>query len=162
MSVLRFRVDSRLVHGPVCATWIPFHSVTQVVVVHDLYAGDPSMTRLHAMMMPPGVTCHTHTLQDAASRWKEGLFEGENSLVLFQTLETALKAHEAGLCYAELHLALAGRKPESTPIYPQVCVDAGEIALIGELEKRNVRVYCQRFPQDAPVPVRELLAQHGA
>ncbi|MDL2220260.1 PTS sugar transporter subunit IIB [Eubacteriales bacterium OttesenSCG-928-N14] len=158
-NYMLFRIDNRLVHGQVCTAWIPEKSVKRVVIIHDEYALDEFLVDLHRMVVPKGVVCDTITTEEAAKQWKENQFGDQNTIVLFQKPDAALKAYEMGIVFDELQLATLAGSKNSVTIYKQVNVDAENAAVLKSLIEKNVFIYCQMFPADSKVSVEDLLEQ---
>ncbi len=156
---LLFRVDNRLVHGQVCTVWIPENLVKRVVIIHDEYAKDDFLIKLHKNVVPKGVQCDTISSEQAIEEWNRDQFGEENTIVLFQDVKTALKLYKMGLVYNELQVAtLAGTK-DSVCIYKQVNVSPENARIMLEIIDHGVDMYCQMYSSEPRVQVKELLYQ---
>lgn len=156
---LLFRIDNRLVHGQVCTAWIPEKSIKRVVIIHDEYAMDSFLCDLHEMTVPAGVKCDTITTEEAVKQWKEDQFGNQNTIVIFQTPEYALQAYEAGIQFEDIQVAtLAGGK-DSICVYKQVNITQERGKLFLDMAARGIKPYCQMFPADTLVWLKELLEQ---
>lgn len=156
---LLFRIDNRLVHGQVCTSWIPEKGIKRVVIIHDEYAQDSFLCDLHEMTVPSGVKCDTITTEEAVKQWNENQFGNQNTIVIFQTPEHAMKAYEAGIHFEKIQVAtLAGTK-DSVCVYKQVNISPERGKLFLEMAQKGIYSYCQMFPTEAVVSLEELLNQ---
>lgn len=155
---LLFRVDSRLVHGQVCTAWIPQLGVKRVVIIHDEYAKDNFLVELHRSVVPRTCVCDTITAEAAMQEWNENQFGEENTIVLFQDVATASKLLQMGLPIGELQIATLAGTRQSVSVYKQVNVTREDALLMLDLISKGVSPYCQMYPQDVKVPMKELLS----
>ena len=155
---LLFRVDSRLVHGQVCTAWIPQLSVKRVVIIHDAYAKDEFLVKLHQSVVPSSCICDTITAAEAIKQWNENQFGEDNTIVIFQDVATACRLFEMGLPFKELQIATLAGTRQSVSVYKQVNVTREDALRMLELVAKGVTPYCQMYPQDPKVPVKDLLS----
>lgn len=156
---LLFRIDNRLVHGQVCTAWIPEKGIKRVVIIHDEYAQDSFLCDLHQMTVPSGVKCDTLTTEEGLRQWKEDQFGDQNTIVIFQTPEDAMKAYDAGIVFDRVQVAtLAGTK-DSVCVYKQVNISPERGKLFLEMAERGIESYCQMFPTESEVSLPGLLNQ---
>lgn len=156
---LLFRVDSRLVHGQVCTAWIPEMEIKRVIIVHEEYSKDKLLIDLHQAVVPQNVKCDTIDAQQALNEWEKDEFGDQNTLVIFQTVDEALKLFKLGVPMKELQVATLSGTKKSVSIYKQVNVTTEDALNFKELIGSNVDVYCQMFPSNPRVSVKELLEQ---
>lgn len=156
---LLYRIDGRLVHGQVCTSWIPEMSVKRVIIIHDEYSKDEFLINLHSMVVPKGVICNTIDSESAMKEWNDNQFGNQNTIVIFQTVDAALKVYNMGLPMKEIQIATLSGSKNSVCIFKQVNVTTGDATNIMKLIDDGVDVYCQMFPSDSRVPVKDLLSQ---
>ncbi len=156
---LLFRIDNRLVHGQVCTAWIPEKGIKRAVIIHDEYAQDPFLCDLHEMAVPSGVKCDTITTEEAVKQWKEDQFGEDNTIVIFQTPEHAMKAYEEGIRFERIQVATLAGEKNSVCVYKQVNVSPERAKVFQEMDSKGIQVYCQMFPADAETSMMELLDQ---
>ena len=97
------RVDDRLVHGQVTAGWVPHLRATVVVVANDRIAADPLLSGI-VKASTAGVPVEVLTVADAGRRGAAGAWEREAALLLFESLQDACRALDAGLPVTRLNL----------------------------------------------------------
>ena len=158
-NYLLFRIDSRLVHGQVCTAWIPEKGIKRAVIIHDEYAQDRFLCDLHEMAVPSGVRCDTITTEEAAKQWRENQFGDENTIVIFQTPEHAMKAYDEGIKFNRIQVATLAGEKNSVCVYKQVNVSMERAKIFQEMDSKGIKVYCQMFPADTETSMIELLNQ---
>ena len=52
MSEVKYRVDSRLIHGQVIARWSVKYGTEEIIIVDDLLADDDFMKDIYVMAAP--------------------------------------------------------------------------------------------------------------
>lgn len=103
-KIVNVRIDGRLIHGQVCTQWVHQLGAKKIFIIDDIIAKDAFLSQLNVMAAPSGTSLEVITCEDAAKRWNEDQFGTNDSIfIIFQTLEMALKAYEAGFCYETLN-----------------------------------------------------------
>ena len=141
------RVDDRLVHGQVTAGWVPHVQATVVVVANDRIAADP----LLAGIVKAAASCvpiEVLTVAEAAERCAGGAWEREAALVLFESLQDACRAIDAGLPVARLNLGGLRHDDGEVCICDGVTLDRADCAILKSLAGRGVEVDVRLMPRD--------------
>ncbi len=55
--IVGFRIDDRLIHGQVIATWLKTLGVTHLIVASDEVAADPKRQQILKVILPQNVKC---------------------------------------------------------------------------------------------------------
>ena len=83
MKIVMCRVDERLVHGQVIASWSKILSIRQILVIDDQLAKDSFMGTVLAMAAPSGVKVELVSVDEAVRRiQKDGTQDGVNTMLL--------------------------------------------------------------------------------
>ena len=147
------RVDSRLVHGQVCTSWIPRLSAKRVVIVNDELAKQDFMCQIHQMAVPKGIVCDTISVEQALKEWKEDEFGSENVLILFRDLQTALRMYEGGFEHDKLQIGtLSGSKGKKV-LYKTINVSPEDVDILRNMLDAGVYVFCQQLATEPETPV---------
>ena len=89
------RIDSRLIHGQVIEVWLPHLEVRRVVVADDEAASDSLTKAAYGLVMPPKVEIQTTPV--CRTDFAKLQADTVRTLVLFRTVESAVRARECGL-----------------------------------------------------------------
>ena len=109
MKIVMCRVDERLVHGQVIASWSKILSIRQILVIDDQLAKDSFMGTVLAMAAPSGVKVELVSVDEAVRRiQKDGTQDGVNTMLLFKGPQCALALVEKGVEIRELNMVIWG------------------------------------------------------
>ncbi|MCA9526366.1 MAG: PTS sugar transporter subunit IIB, partial [Myxococcales bacterium] len=98
------RVDNRLLHGQIIATWLPFLRVRRVLIANDQAPENALQMSMFQMTVPSGTTVQALAVGEAAA-WLAGRKYGRDStLVLIETVEDAVRLFEAGDRFPALNI----------------------------------------------------------
>ncbi len=159
MKALYVRLDSRLVHGQVCTAWTPQLGINRIVIVHDLFGGDPFMAKVYRMAVPAGVQCDALKSDAALEEWQKNQFGDGNVLVLFPDVKTAKKLYDAGFHFDHLQVGTLPGGRNKVTISKQVNVSAENVEDFKYLLDQGIHVFCQMVPSDSRVPIGNLLSK---
>lgn len=160
MNVVATRVDERLIHGQVMASWSKRLQLTRIVVVDDQIAKDDFMRTVLSMSAPAGMQIDILSVKDAATMVKLDT-DSANTMLLFKRISAALElAHELrGGSYemAELNLGNLGSVPGRVQVTKNIFLSEEERKQIRELQGLGVNVFLQMLYTDPKVPVDDVL-----
>lgn len=158
MKVVMSRVDERLVHGQVIASWSKIHAIKSILVIDDQLAKDAFMSTVLSMAAPSGVKVELITAAQAAERIaKEGMDEGANTMLLFKSPRYALELVERGVKLRELNIGNMGAGPARKAISKNVYATPAETDLFRTLISKGVDVYLQMVQQEPRIPIEQKL-----
>lgn len=160
MNVVATRVDERLIHGQVMASWSKRLQLTRIVVVDDQIAKDDFMRTVLSMSAPAGMQIDILSVKDAATMVKLDT-DSANTMLLFKRISAALElARELrGSSYemAELNLGNLGSVPGRVQVTKNIFLSEEERKQIRELQGLGVNVFLQMLYTDPKVPVDDVL-----
>ena len=160
MNVVATRVDERLIHGQVMASWSKRLQLTRIVVVDDQIAKDDFMRTVLSMSSPAGMQIDILSVKDAATMVKLDT-DSANTMLLFKRISAALElARELrGGSYemAELNLGNLGSVPGRVQVTKNIFLSEEERKQIRELQGLGVNVFLQMLYTDPKVPVDDVL-----
>lgn len=103
-KIVNVRIDGRLIHGQVCTQWVFQVGAKKIFIVDDVIARDAFLSQICVMAAPNGTKLECISCADAAKRWNENeLGTSDPIFIIFQTLDMALKAYNAGFHYPTLN-----------------------------------------------------------
>jgi mannose/fructose/N-acetylgalactosamine-specific phosphotransferase system component IIB len=141
------RVDDRLMHGQVSVGWVPHLRATVVVVANDRVAADPLLSGI-LRAGASGVRVETLSVAEAARRGSGGEWDRDTVIVLFESLEDARRAIDAGLSVARLNLGGLRHEGGLVCVCDGVTLDGSDCAILKDLVGRGVQVDVRLMPRD--------------
>lgn len=154
MKIVMCRVDERLVHGQVIASWSKILSIKQILVIDDQLAKDSFMGTVLSMAAPSGVKVELISADEAARRiGKEGDQEGVNTMLLFKTPQYALALVEKGVKIKELNIGNMGAGPSRKAVSRNVYATPAEVEIFKKLLDMGIDVYLQMVQQESRVNI---------
>lgn len=160
MNIVAARVDDRLIHGQVMASWSKRLQLKQIVVVDDQIAEDDFMRGVLAMSAPSGMKIDILSVGDAAKLVREDL-SGENTMLLFKRIGAALalikELENSGKEIGELNLGNIGSAPDRMQIAKNIFLSDDEKGQIAMLQAMGVNVFLQMLYTDPRTSVESVL-----
>lgn len=154
MKIVMSRVDERLVHGQVIASWAKIHAVKSILVIDDQLAKDTFMSTVLSMAAPAGVKVELIDVEEAAQRiLREGVDTGSNTMLLFKTPKYALALAEKGVALKELNIGNMGAAPGRKAISRNVYASPAEVEMFKAMLDKGVDVYLQMVQQEPRTPI---------
>ncbi|HWS43523.1 MAG TPA: PTS sugar transporter subunit IIB [Pseudoflavonifractor sp.] len=154
MKIVMSRVDERLVHGQVIASWTKIHAVKSILVIDDQLAKDSFMSTVLTMAAPAGVKVELIDVEQAAERIaKEGVGAGVNTMLLFKTPKYALELIEKGIELKELNIGNMGAGPGRKAVSRNVYASPAEVEMFRTMLAKGVDVYLQMVQQEPRTPI---------
>ena len=154
MKIVMCRVDERLVHGQVIASWSKILSIRQILVIDDQLAKDSFMGTVLAMAAPSGVKVELVSVDEAVRRiQKDGAQDGVNTMLLFKGPQCALALVENGVEIRELNIGNMGAGPSRKAISRNVYASASEVEIFKKLLDMGIDVYLQMVQQESRVSI---------
>lgn len=141
------RVDDRLLHGQVSVGWVPHLRATLVVVANDRIAADPLLSGI-VRAGACGVRVETVPVAEAARRGAGAAWEKEAVVVLFESLQDARRAIDAGLEVPRLNVGGLRHDDGLVCLCDGVTLDGEDCAILRELVARGVQVDVRLMPRD--------------
>lgn len=154
MNIVLSRVDERLVHGQVIASWSKYLEIKRIIIIDDQLASDSFMTQVLSMAAPAGITVEILTVEKAAEKIEKDLAYGEKTMLLFKSLKYALTLTELGVDIQELNIGNIGAGPSRKAISKNVFVSSAEVEIVKQLMEKGVFVYLQMVYSEAKVDIK--------
>lgn len=141
------RVDDRLMHGQVSVGWVPHVRATVVVVANDRIAADPLLSGI-VRAGASSFRVETLSVAEAARRGMGAEWERETVIMLFESLQDARRAIDAGLSVARLNLGGLRHDQGLVCLCDGVTLDSDDCAILRDLVGRGVQVDVRLMPRD--------------
>lgn len=144
---LKFRVDSRLIHGQVATRWLREWDIATIVIIDTSISRDDFLKEIYLMAAPPGID--VSILSPSEARRIQCGREG-NILVLFKDVVHATETINAGLDVDELQIGCLPKRRGCEPVYKTVFLDDHERVMLHRLVQKGIKVFFQSLPDDEP------------
>ena len=155
------RVDERLMHGQVSVGWVPHVRATVVVVANDRVAADPLLAGI-CRACSSGVRVEVVPVAEAARRGAGSDWAHDTVIVLFENLQDARRAMDAGLSVVRLNLGGLRHDAGCVCICDGVTLDNEDCAILRDLVRRGVDVDVRLMPRDRSCALpRQLQGEDG-
>ena len=162
MTTVLYRVDDRLIHGQIIASWVPYTRATRIVVADNQLPGNALQSKILRMSAPPKL--RVEILSDrqsvtfmAQQRSGPGLL----TIMLFVGLESVVQAVEEGLFLTDLNLGNIHSATGKLQISDSISLDRSEIVCLRNLQKQDVKITIQTVPTAPELDVFNLLQRKG-
>ena len=152
------RVDNRLLHGQIIATWLPFLRVRRVLIANDQAPENALQMSMFQMTVPSGTTVQALGVGEAAA-WLAGRRDGRDStLVLIETVEDAVRLFEAGDRFPALNIGNVHHGAGTRRFTNAVYLSDGQIDGLRGLIRRGVQVEIRSLPDETPIDLKRAVA----
>jgi mannose/fructose/N-acetylgalactosamine-specific phosphotransferase system component IIB len=157
MDFTLIRVDSRLVHGQIIETWLPFLKATRIVVVNDEVAGSFFRETVIRMAVPREVEVLIYGVDEFGSSDITRQNENVRTIVLFSGVNDVARAWTAGFRFKTLNIGNLYSENCKLQCSTSVCLANEDIDDIRFLLDSGVRMELRSVPSDRVVDFRDLL-----
>jgi len=156
MGIILVRVDSRLIHGQILEAWIPHTGADALMVVDNGVAEDLLRRTVMEMAVPSSISVSFETVQDAVNQYKLNGFGDRKTILLFSSLEDAVRAFNNGLDFKSLNLGNMHFCEGKVQVCANICLDSNDLARIAYLEERGVFIDSRSVPGEKKVDLSKL------
>ncbi len=159
MSIALYRIDDRLIHGQVVVGWGQPLDLGFIVLVDDEVAASEWEQELYRMGVPPEMTVHFLSVEDAAQALPAFQSDPRTGILLAGDIGTMMRlAERAGGAIPTVNVGGVHHSPGRTPRLRYVFLTAAEESGLRAIEQLGVAVSAQDVPGARPVPLDELLS----
>ena len=151
MGLILVRVDDRLIHGQVMVGWRTFLGATQILVASDRLASNPTACSILDLTAPPDVRLVIDTVDNMARRVREGEFDREKDILLFENLNDILRALDLGMTFAHLNIGGIRHHDCCVAFTPSVSLSDHDIQMLREIMGRGIPIDIQMVPMEKAV-----------
>lgn len=155
--ILLTRVDFRLLHGQVAASWVQGLGADCIFCVGDHVASDQVLRTALKLGKPPHVKLVIRDMAHAIEAINSGVTDRYRMIICVETVRDAKALLDGCPTITALNLGNTRESATTTEVTHQVYLEPDEVAMIRELVSRGVRVEAQALCADVPVDVVPLL-----
>jgi len=157
LNIVLSRVDERLVHGQVIASWTKYLDIKNIIIIDDQLSNDSFMKQVLTMAAPSGIKVEVVTAEKAAEMIINNSLEGKKVMLLFKSLKYVIALVHLGVELKELNIGNIGAGPSRKAISKNVYLSQAEIDIIKELQSKNIYVYLQMVYSEGKVDLSSKL-----
>lgn len=149
-----YRVDNRLVHGQIIATWMPYLRLQRFLVVSDHVPENPLQMTMFRMCIPHELAFQAMHVDDAARWLRDRGYGNDRTMVLLESVEDAARLFEAGHPFSLLNIGNVHHAPGRKRFTNAVYLSDDELARLEGLMAKGCRVEIRSLPTEAPIVLR--------
>jgi mannose/fructose/N-acetylgalactosamine-specific phosphotransferase system component IIB len=153
-----YRIDNRLVHGQIISTWMPHLRLKRFVVINDALPTSQLRMKMFRMAIPAAVDFHAFTVSQAADWFDETEQNDISTLVLFESIDDAVRLFEAGHPFTNLNLGNVHHGPGRRSFTPSVFLSDDDLSKLKSLFARGVRCEIRSLPTQDALDLSPLLS----
>lgn len=151
------RVDYRLAHGQVRASWYNHINPKKLYILDDETAADPFLLKLMASTMM-GCDVKAYTIEKGVERYKKDGFGKGKTMIIFRDIASAYKAYELGFEFPHLNVGQVPNTEERRLAVATVCLSDEELDKLKELSSNGVEVYTQQTIENKKYTMEDIIA----
>ena len=157
MTNLEFvRIDDRLIHGQVVASWLHVYpKVSHILVVDDKTSKDQFMLDMFKMLVPSGITIDIKSVDDAAGTLKGGL--KKPTMMIVKEPLTLKKMADQGIKFEKINIGGMGMTSGRKKLFQNVSASDPERQIFKEFMAAGTKVEVQIIPASKTVNVATLV-----
>ena len=151
------RLDTRLLHGQVATNWTPASKADRIIVASDDVAKDELRKELIKQAAPNGVKANVVPIQKLIDASKDPRFGNTHALILFETVQDALRAVEGGVPIKELNIGSMAHSTGKTMVNNVLSMDKDDVACFEKLRDLGVAFDVRKVPNDSKKDLFDLI-----
>lgn len=151
------RIDTRLLHGQVATAWTPASKADRIIVASDSVAKDDLRKQLIKQAAPGGVKANVVPINKLIEASKDPRFGNTHALILFETVQDALRAIEGGVEIKELNVGSMAHSTGKTMVNNVLSMDKDDVAAFEKLRDLGVSFDVRKVPNDSKKNLFELI-----
>lgn len=151
------RIDDRLIHGQVMTAWVKYTSANRIIIIDDLVAEDPFMTRILKMSAPPGIKVEVYDIEGAIEVLSKDLKKEEKIIILVKYPKTIQEIFDQGVKIKEVIVGGMGANVGRKKLYRNISASDEERQTFKALIEKGVEISIRIVPDDRPVSMEKFL-----
>lgn len=160
MKIVLNRIDDRLIHGQLLATWVKKLSVKRIVVIDDQMAGDKFLKQIFLMSVPPHVRAEVYDIiQGGTYLLRSAEKMDVNTIVLMRSPKTMQELWNLGYRPKELNLgglsATASRHTIGNGLF---YISDEEIEILKHMMNAGTHIFVQRVCAESKIDFKQLIS----
>lgn len=152
MSIKMVRVDDRLIHGQIVASWVKSLGLERVWIIDDGTANDTFLKNVMRMVAPSNTELVISPMSEI-DQLVEG-YDKDNvkTLVLVKYPYVADKLFSTSISFKDLDIGGIGANASRKKVYKNISMTEEEIQCCRDMKQKGVNVYIQVTPDDKQIP----------
>ncbi|EGJ27876.1 mannose/fructose/sorbose PTS transporter subunit IIA [Streptococcus porcinus] len=151
------RIDTRLLHGQVATAWTPASKANRIIVASDTVAKDDLRKQLIKQAAPGGIKANVVPIKKLTEVAKDPRFGNTQALILFETVQDALRAVEGGVEIKELNVGSMAHSTGKTMVNNVLSMDKDDVAAFEKLQELGVQFDVRKVPNDSKKNLFDLI-----
>ena len=144
-------------HGQVVTNWVPYSKADRIIVASDDVAKDELRKELIKQAAPNGIKVNVVPIQKLIDASKDPRFGNTHALVLFETVQDALRAIEGCVPIKELNVGSMAHSTGKTMVNNVLSMDKDDVACFEKLRDLGVEFDVRKVPNDSKKDLFELI-----
>ena len=161
MDAVFTRIDSRLIHGQVAGTWVPFIAPQTFIAASDNAAHDKLRKSLLLQVAPAGVKTNVLDIAKAGRVYNNPKYTGMKTMFVVESPVDVVRLLDEGVKINEVNVGGVTFKTGMVQLSDAVYASEEHLEAYRELIKRGVKLTVQQLPNHSPVDLEKILKQKG-
>ena len=161
MDAVFTRIDSRLIHGQVAGTWVPFIAPQTFIAASDNAAHDKLRKSLLLQVAPAGVKTNVLDIAKAGRVYNNPKYTGMKTMFVVESPVDVVRLLDEGVKINEVNVGGVTFKTGMVQLSDAVYASEEHLEAYRELLKRGVKLTVQQLPNHSPVDLEKILKQKG-
>lgn len=157
MSIVLFRVDNRLIHGQVIASWVPQLEIEAIVVADDEMARDDFAADMARLAVSEEIDLYIVPTTEVTNTIEKYRLYGKRVLVLLRDIPEASRALAAGLRISTINLGNLHFSEGKRQISPTIALDEHDVSLLRRFEEQKIEIEIRSVPTEKSRRALDLL-----
>lgn len=161
MDAVFTRIDSRLIHGQVAGTWVPFIAPQTFIAASDNAAHDKLRKSLLLQVAPAGVKTNVLDIAKTGRVYNNPKYTGMKTMFVVESPVDVVRLLDEGVKINEVNVGGVTFKTGMVQLSDAVYASEEHLEAYRELLKRGVKLTVQQLPNHSPVDLAKILKQKG-
>lgn len=158
MNIVLNRVDERLIHGQVLASWAKRLQVREILVIDDQLANDPFAETVFTMALPSNINLKIFDIASGNTYIKEQADQTPpNTILLAKSPEIIKRLWDLGYHPDSLNIGGMSAGPARKHLCRGLYATDYEISILQEFENNGTEVYVQVVSGESKIQFRDLV-----
>ena len=156
-KVQYFRLDDRLIHGQIVASWLTVIPAKAIVVADDQAAENKLQASVLKMACPPSIKLIVMSVKDAAEYLKAKANLLDKILLIVGNVDAAIELLDLGVEFDELNVGNISSGGDRVKYTKAIWLTEEEKAKFISLSDRGVRLISQVIPSEKATDLMTLI-----
>ena len=151
------RIDDRLIHGQIVATWISALGVNAIIVADTKAANDPLQKTLLKMAVPGSIAFDILPFEEAAARCNDAGADMAKTLLIVRDINGLKTLMDLGVAFDVVNFGNAGNAAGRVQYFKSVWLTAEERAVVESVMDAGVKLEVRVVPTEKALDMKDLL-----